>query len=110
MAHPPVCPCPNCRGSGGWGWLLLVAAFAVIAVACCFAVHAAVAWLAAHVVFDVLAGWLLGFGGFGVACKARERGRRGLPDSARAMSQVPPAPAATTELLRVPRQRDGGGR
>ena len=110
MPHGAVCPCPNCRGSGGWGWLLLVAACAAAVIACCFAVHAAVAWLAAHWAIDVLAVWLLGFGGFGVAWKARERGRRGLPDSARAMSQVPPAPAATTELLRVPRQRDGGGR
>ena len=59
MAHPPVCPCPNCRGSGGWGWLLLVAACAAAVIACCFAVHAAVAWLAGHVVFDVLAVWLL---------------------------------------------------
>ena len=98
--------CPK----GGWGWLWYVALGAAVAVGCYFAVHAAVAWLAAHVVFDVLAGWLLGFGGFGVAWKARERGRAGLPNSARAMSQVPPAPAATTELLRVPRQRDGGGR
>ena len=98
--------CPK----GGWGWLWYVALGAAVAVGCYFAVHAAVAWLAAHVVFDVLAVWLLAFGGFGVAHKARERGRRGLPISARAMSQVPPAPAATTELLRVPRQRDGGGR
>ena len=108
--HGAVCPCPNCRGSGGWGWLVVLAVAVAVAIGCYFAVHAAVAWLAAHVVFDVLAGWLLGFGGFGVAWKARERGRAGLPNSARAMSQVPPAPAATTELLRVPRQRDGGGR
>ena len=75
--HGAVCPCPNCRGSGGWGWLVVLAVAVAVAIGCYFAVHAAVAWLAAHVVFDVLAVWLLGFGGFGVAWKARERGRAG---------------------------------
>jgi hypothetical protein len=108
--HGRVCPCPNCRGSGGWGWLLLVAAFAAAVIACCFAVHAALVWLAAHVLIDALAAGWLAFGGFGVAWKARERARRGLPNSARAMSQCAPGPRRAQgrpERVHVPEQRRG---
>ena len=106
--HGAVCPCPNCRGSGGWGWLVVLAVAVAVAIGCYFAVHAAVAWLAGHVVFDVLAVWLLGFGGFGVAWKARERARRGLPNSARAIFQVPPAAEGRSEPhIHVPEPRRG---
>ena len=110
MSHGPVCPCPNCRtGSGGF-WLLLILACAVVAVGCYFAAKAAVAWLAAHVLIDALAGWLLVLAGFGVAYKARQRARAGLPISARAVAQVPPKPAGATARLSAPHPRDGGRR
>lgn len=92
MSHGPVCPCPNCRSSGGGFWLLLAIACVLVAIGAYFAVKAAVAWLAAHVLVDVLAGWLLALGGFGVAWKARERGRAGRPNSSRAVHQGGPGP------------------
>ena len=42
MAHPVICPCPNCRGGAGWAW------GAVIAVAA--AIFAVAVFVAAHVV------------------------------------------------------------
>ena len=71
------------------------------------AVLAAVAWLAAHWLVDALAGWLAVMGVFGLVHKARSRGRRGLPNGARPVSQVPRSPRAPSEPLRVPRSRQG---
>jgi hypothetical protein len=98
--------CPK----GGWGWLWYVALAAALAVACYFAVHAAVLWLAGHLLIDLLLVWLLALGGFGLICKARTRGRAGLPSSARPVSPVPPKPAGVSERLSVPHPRDGGRR
>jgi hypothetical protein len=110
MSHGPVCPCPNCRSGSGGLWLLLAVACAVVAIACYFAVHAAVAWLAGHVVDDLLMACPLVLTGFGLAYKARERARAGLPNSARPVSQAPPKPAGVSERLSVPHPRDGGRR
>jgi|HubBroStandDraft_2_1064218.scaffolds.fasta_scaffold01897_11 hypothetical protein len=110
MAHGNLCPCPNCRRSGGWGWLLLAAVCAAVAIGCYFAARAAVAWLAAHLLIDGLAVWLLGLAGFGLAHKARQRARAGLPNAGRPVSQVPPKPAGATGRLSVPHPRDGGRR
>jgi hypothetical protein len=110
MSHGPVCPCPNCRSGSGGLWLLLAVACAVVAVACYFAARAAVAWLAGHLLIDGLLVWLLALGGFGLACKARTRGRAGLPNPARPVSRVPPKPAGVSERLSVPHPRDGGRR
>ena len=98
----------HCPSGGGWGWLWYVAAAIAAAIGCYFAVKAALAWLAGHVVFDVLAGWLLVLAGFGVAYKARVRSRRGRPIPPAPISRVPRAPEAARGRLSVPQPRDGG--
>src|ERR1700727_1555075 len=80
MAHGAVCPCPNCRGGGGGFWLLLAVACAAVAAASYFAAKAAVAWLAAHWLIDGLLLCLVALGGFGLLCKARQRGPAGVAD------------------------------
>ena len=99
--------CPK----GGWGWLWYVALAAAVAVACYFAVKAAVAWLAAHWLITGLVAWLLALGGFGVVYKARERGRAGLPNPARPIPQGAPGPrrsqGGSAPRLHSPEQRRG---
>jgi hypothetical protein len=90
--------CPD-RGAG-WVWYLLV--LAALAAVCGIAVKVALHWLAAHPADDVLLACPLVMTGFGLVWKARERGRAGLPNPARATPQVPSAPAGVTGRLRVP--------
>jgi len=85
VSHGAICPCPNCSGGGKGCLVLLVAAAVVLAVGAGFAARAGLHWLAAHPADDVLMACPLLMGGFGLACRARER--RGKEVSARVEQQ-----------------------